>query len=227
MRKVASVTTPNCPSEPQTSRRIEIRAAKLDHGAIHQHHGHAHQVVGGHAVSEAMRAARIHRDIAADGTGKLRRGIGRVEETLRLHRAGDGKIGAPGLHADEAVVEIGFQHRGHSRHTKDHAVGRGQRPARKRGAGAARHHGHTHLVTDRQRVRHLLRGRGQDRGHGRAPVGGERVAFIGARFRRVRDHRVGGQDRAQARHELGLARQDRGVRRGHLHGASPRIGVIV
>ena len=75
-------------------------AADLDHRAVDQHHRHAEQVVGGDAVFQAMRAARVHADVAGDGAGELARRIGRVEEALMRDRAGDAEIGdarsAPG-----------------------------------------------------------------------------------------------------------------------------------
>ena len=38
-------------------RRIQMCATDLDNGAIHQDHGHAHQIVGGDAIFQAMRPA--------------------------------------------------------------------------------------------------------------------------------------------------------------------------
>ena len=48
-----------------------IRAADFRHRAVHQYHGHAQQVVGRHPVFQAMRPARVHRDVARDGAGEL------------------------------------------------------------------------------------------------------------------------------------------------------------
>ena len=50
---------------------IHMRPAHVNDCAVHQHHFDAKQVVGGHTVFQAMRPARIHRDIASDRTGKL------------------------------------------------------------------------------------------------------------------------------------------------------------
>ena len=63
---------------------VEMLAAEAQHLAGHQHHFEAEDVVGGHAVFQAMHAAGILRDIAADGAGDLRRRIGRVIEALGL-----------------------------------------------------------------------------------------------------------------------------------------------
>ena len=76
---------------------VEMLAAEPDDLAGDQHHLDAEHIVGGEAVFEAMHAAGILRDIAADGAGDLRGGIGRVIEALVLHRLGDGEIGDAGL----------------------------------------------------------------------------------------------------------------------------------
>ena len=93
MRRVASVTTPNCPSDPHSTPQqvvsggIQMRPADLHDLALHGDQRHPHQVVGRHPVLQAMRPARIHRDIARDGAGKLAGRIRRIEEPVRLHRS--------------------------------------------------------------------------------------------------------------------------------------------
>ena len=107
---------------------IEMRAADLDHLAVGHDHGHAQQVVGGHAVFQAMRAARVHRDVAGDGAGELARRVGGVEEPVLLHRAGDGEVGAARLHPDEAVVVVGLEHPVHPGDAEHHASAVGSAP---------------------------------------------------------------------------------------------------
>ena len=60
---------------------IEMLAAEPDDLAGDQHHLEAENVVGRHAVFQAMHAAGIFRHVAADGAGDLRRRIGRVIES--------------------------------------------------------------------------------------------------------------------------------------------------
>ncbi len=50
---------------------IKPGAADLDDFTIHHHHGDAQQIVGGHAIFEAMGAAGIHGNIAGYRTGQL------------------------------------------------------------------------------------------------------------------------------------------------------------
>ena len=51
------------------ARRIEMGTAHLNNLAVHHHHGHAEKIVGRHAVFQAMGTARIHGDVAGNGTG--------------------------------------------------------------------------------------------------------------------------------------------------------------
>ena len=200
--------------------RIHMRAADLDDGAVHLHHGDAEQVVGRHAVFQAMRAARIHRDVAGDGAGQLRGGIGGVEEAQLLDRAGDAEIGAPGLHPDDPIGGVGLQHPVHPRHPEDHRIGGGQRPARERGARAARHHRHVLLVTDPERRRDLLGGARQHHAERRAAIGGERVALVGAGLVGVVNHALGAKRLGEAAHHLRLPGHDARVGGWHLHDRS-------
>ena len=70
---------------------IEMLAAEADDLAGHQHHLEAEHVVGGQAVFQAVHAAGILRDVAADGAGDLRGRIGRVIEARVLDRLGDAR----------------------------------------------------------------------------------------------------------------------------------------
>ena len=81
-------------------------AADLDDLAGDQHDLAAEHIVGGHAVFQAMHAAGIFRDIAADRAGDLRRRIRRVIESGMRDRLADGEIGDAGLGHHHAVVEI-------------------------------------------------------------------------------------------------------------------------
>lgn len=105
-----------------------------------------------------MGAAGIHADIAADGTGKLRAGIGCIKETFRTGRIGNGKIGNARLHPRRAIVKIQFEDRGHLREADHHRILLRDRAAGKRGAGAPRHDRNTVTVAIFHHRRHLFRG---------------------------------------------------------------------
>ena len=136
MRTVASVAMPSWPSEPideahqVVARRIEVRAADLDHLAVHQHHLDAEDVVGCHAVLEAVRATRVHADVAGERAGELARRVGRIEEALRFDRLADAEIGDADLDAGHAVGIVDLQHPAHARNADHDGVLGGQRAAR-------------------------------------------------------------------------------------------------
>ena len=100
------------------------------------------------AVLQAMRAAGIFGDVAADAADRLRGGIGRVEIALRLDAAGDVQIDDAGLDDDAGVGEIDFEDAVHAREADDDAVFDGQRAAAQAGAGAARDEGDLFAMAD-------------------------------------------------------------------------------
>ena len=108
-------------------RRLAADAQDL---AAHQHDLAAEHVVGGHAVFQAMHAAGIFRDIAADRAGDLRRRVGRVVEAGVRHRLADREIGDAGLGDDDTVVEIDLADALELAEPEQHAVGERQRAAR-------------------------------------------------------------------------------------------------
>src|SRR6266702_3135469 len=120
MRTVISVTTPSSPAEPHDLAR-------------HEHQLTPEQVVGGHAVFEAVHAARILRHIAADRAGDLRGGIGRIVKAGGLDCLRDGESGDARFDDGEAVSEIDLADTIELGHAEKHAIGKGQRAARKRG----------------------------------------------------------------------------------------------
>ena len=58
----------------------------MDEVAVREDDFEAEDVRGGEAVLEAVRAAGVFRDVAADGADGLRGGIGGVEIILRARR---------------------------------------------------------------------------------------------------------------------------------------------
>ena len=120
--------------------RIEMLAAEPQDLAGDQHHLAAEHIICGQPVFEAVHAAGILRHIAPDRAGDLRGRIGRVIESLVLHRLGDGEIGDAGLHHGDAVGEVHLADALEFSHAEEDAVAERQRPSGQRGAGAARYH---------------------------------------------------------------------------------------
>ena len=165
-----------------------------------------------------MRPAGIHRDISADGAGELARRVGRVKEILFGHGARDAQIGAAGLNPDDPVAQIDLQHLIHPHQPEDNAIGRGQGAAGQRRTRAARHDRHALVMAQPQDRGDLFGCPGKDDGQRRTAIGGQRVAFIGARLHLVIDHRVAGQNRPKLCRDLRLAIQDTRLGLWHLHG---------
>ena len=65
---------------------IQMLAAETHHVAVRQDHLEAEDVVGGQAVFQAVHAARVLGDVAADRARDLAGRIGRVVEALMLDR---------------------------------------------------------------------------------------------------------------------------------------------
>ncbi len=209
--------------------RVQMLAAEADDLARRQHHFHAHQVVGGDAVLQAVGAAGIHADVAGDGAGELRGGIGRIEEAVARDRIGDAEIGDARLQRDRAVVVVDVQDLRHLRDADDDGVLQRQRPAGERGAGASRHHLDAALVAIGQDLAGFLGRLGQDDGQGRFLVGGQRVGLVGLDLVRMVDDAVGRRDQAAQRgDDLRPGGQDLGIGvRQADHGALRRWGKAV
>ena len=118
---------------------IEVLAAEAHHVAVRQHHLEAEQVVGGEAVFQAVHAARVLGDVAADRARDLARRIGRVIEALVLDRVGDAEIGDARLGDHAAVLEVDLEDAVELAEAQHDAVGQRQGAARERGAGTPRH----------------------------------------------------------------------------------------
>ena len=196
---------------------VEVLAAQPHHFAGHQHHLDAKKVVGRESVLQAVHAARVLRDVAADRAGDLRAGVGRVVEALVLDRLGDAEVGDAGLHAGAAVGVVDLEHAVELAHAQQDRVADRHRAARQRGAGAARHDLHAAVLAiaqDRGDLGHRL-GQHHDQRH--LAIGRQRVALVGTHAVEVVDHALARHDGAQRGDDLGPAGENGGIERRHLH----------
>ena len=223
MRRVASVTTPSCPSrpadkaQPVVCARIHVRAADLGHAAVHRDHRQPEQVVRRHPVFQAMRAARVHRDVAGNRAGKLGGRVGGIEEAGIFDRAGDGQVRAPGLDPDAAALMVDLENPGHPRNAKHDAVTCRQRPSGKGRAGTARHDRDALLAADAQHLRNFVRGTGEGDAERRAGVGRQRIALVRPGFDRIGLDVPVGKRGLQAADDSGLPAKHVWGGRGHVH----------
>ncbi len=188
-------------------------AADADDLAGHQHDLATREVVGGHAVFEAMHAAGILRHVAADGAGDLRGRIGRVVEAGMLDSLRHREIGHARLDHGDAVGKIDLADAVELGHAEENAVGQRQCAAGQRGAGSARHHLDALAVAIGEHAAHLLRGLRQHHHHGERPVGGEPVGLVGTHLPLGRDHALPRHDRLQRGHDT-VAAGEHGIIEG-------------
>ena len=130
---------------------LAARAAPLDHFAGAEHGFDAEHVVGGHAVFQAMGAAGVEGDIAADGANQR---AGRVRRVMQLvRRGGQRDLGIHHARLDHGnpLGGVQAQNPGQAVERDDDAVRHGQRAARQAGAAAARDKGQSLLVAEATR----------------------------------------------------------------------------
>ena len=190
---------------------VEMLAAQADHLARYQHHLHAQHVVGRHSIFQAMHAARILRDIAADGTGDLAGRIGGVIEAGIGDRLADAEIGHARLRRHRPVGQIDIEDTVEPSHSDHDGVGQRQCTARQRGARSARHHPRLEAPADLQYLRDLRCVTRQHHRHRTLPVGGQRIRFIGPQRLGRRNDTFPRHDQPQGRDQRVAARQHTGI----------------
>ena len=215
-------------AEEVVAGRVHRLAADIEDLAVQGDEARAEEIVGGDAVFEAMGAARVHRDIAADRAGELGGRIGRIEEALRPDCFRDREIGHARFDPRIAVGEVDLENAAHLGQRDDDGVLLRDRAARERGAGAARHDIDLLVAAEPHDARDLL-GRARQRDRERqAAVGGERVGLERAPPEFVGNQAFGRQDRREALDDRAAARQDRLVqaRKGDVGHGALNIGLF-
>ena len=173
--------------------RALVVARERDELAVGQDDVGGKHVVDREAVLQAVRAARVLGDVAADRADLLARRIGRVVEAVGGDRLRDSsRFVTPGSTTDARVLEVDLEHAVQPRQRDHDAVGNRQRAARETGARAARDKRHAVAVAERDdRLDVVRRARQHDELRDRA-VPGERVALVGAQLLGLGDHGVTG-----------------------------------
>ena len=190
---------------------VEVLAAEPNDVAVGRDELDAEHVVRREAVLQAMHAARILGDVAADRARDLARRIGRVVEALGRDCVADREVGDAGLRDDAAVRVVDVEYSIELTEADDDGVGRRYRAARQRRAGAARHDLHA-----------FARGVAQDRGDfgrrlrqrdGERPlsVRRQRIGLVRREPHVVVDDVAFAHEPAERAHDLGAARDERGV----------------
>ena len=200
---------------------IEMLAAETHDVAVRQHHLEAENVVGGEPVLQAVHAARVLGDVAADRARDLAGWIGRVVEAFVLDRIGDAEIGDARLGDHAAVLEVDLQDAIELAQAQHDAVGERQGATRERGSRAPRHDLDPLRIAQLQDRGDLRRGARQDHRHRHRAIGGQAIALVGAQLVLIGDHALARNDRAQSRHDRIALGERRLIGFGHAHGGSP------
>ena len=153
----------------------------------------ADHVVGGEAVLQAVRAAGVLRDVAADRADLLARRVRRVVVAVRCRRLGDVEVDHARLDDGTLVLTAYGGDGAHPRRHDQHALGVRQRPTGQPGPGAAGDVRHLVLgarTDDSGELRSVL---GYDDQGGRHAVVREPVALVGPQPCPVGDHALLGQ----------------------------------
>ena len=204
---------------------VEPAAAETDDLAVREHHGQPGHVVDREPVLEAVRAARVLGDVAADRAHLLAGGIGRVVEPVGSDRVGHLEVRHAGLDDDSLRVEVDVEHAVHARQRDDDALGDRERAAGEAGAGAARDEGDPVLVAGADDRLDVLRRLDQaDRGRDHPPPG-QPVALVGAEILGLEQQRVRGQHGFERRDELGLERHAGDSKEAGRFRPGPRRGI--
>src|ERR1043166_2348347 len=95
-------------------------------------------MIGGGSIFEAMNAAGVLGNVAADRAGRLTRRIGNVIEIIRRDGARQMGIYQARLDARDAILSVDFENLAHARQFDHYASIDRQRTSRESCAGAAR-----------------------------------------------------------------------------------------
>ena len=200
---------------------VQVLAADPHHLAVRQHQLQPQHVVGGEAVFQAVHAARVLGDVAADRAGDLARRVGRIVEARLRDRIRDAEVGHARLRDHAAVLEVDLEDPVELAEPQHDPVGERQSAARERGAGAARHDLDPLGIAQAQDLGHLRGGLGQHDRHRHRAVGREAIALIGAQLVLGRDHPLARHDLPQAQHDLRALGERRRVGLRHAHRGGP------
>ena len=152
--------------------------AELEAAPVGQHELEREHVIGGGAVLQRVRAARVLGDVAAERARELARRIGRVEQAVRPRRGREVGVDHAGLDDRDAVVRIERADPVQARALDhDRAVVR-ERAAREPRPGAARHERHAVLAARAHDPLHLLARFGKHHRGGLRGVQREAVALV-------------------------------------------------
>ena len=178
-------------------------AAQPHHFAVGQHDLEAEHVVGGHPVAEAVGAAGVEGDVAADGAHRLARRVGRVVEAVRLAGGRDVEVDHAGLDDGDPVERVDPQDAVHPVEGDHDALLDRHRAARQAGARPAGHEGHAGGMTETHGLHDFGLRLRQHHGARPGAEGREPVALVRRQRGRARQQPVGRVEPSEIRQQIG------------------------
>jgi hypothetical protein len=163
---------------------------QLDELSVRQDDLGGEDVIDGEAVLEAVGAARVLGDVAADRADLLRRGVGRVVEARVRDGSRHVEVRDPRLDDDLGALDVDLEDPGQPRERDDDPLRNRERAARQTRAGAAGDERYSPLVADPDDRLHLFDAARKRHERGHDAGAGETVALVRPQLFRLRD-RVG------------------------------------
>ena len=202
---------------PVRAHGLDAVAPEAHDLAVGQHGLDPEHVVARHPVLEAVRAARVEGEVAADRADGLARRVGRVGQPVARGGPADVEVDDAGLDDGGARVRVDAQDAVEPVERDDDPARHRQRPARQRRAAPARDERDALAVAEADHLDDLLARLGQHDGDRPLVEGGERVRAEGGERGRRRQQAFAEAEVAQ-RPQQGVRAPGRlgRRRRGHV-----------
>ena len=172
------------------ARILPRRPAQPHHRPVAQDPFKPQDVVRGHAVGEAVRAARVLRHVSADGARLLARGVRRVPQAVGGRRLRDVQVDHAGVDQGRLARSVDLMDAAHPGQRQQQAPVGGNRAAAQTRACAPGHHRQLVFVGYGDHPRRLLRRGWKDHHLRQRPVHGG-VVLVGQQLvRAVKDVRT-------------------------------------
>jgi hypothetical protein len=178
--------------------RVRRARSDLERFAGGRQRAHGEHVMHGQAVLQAMHAARVFGDVAAQRAGDLRRRIGRVIEPEGRGGFREREVAHAGLHDGGARDRVDLEDLLEFRQRQQDPLAVRQCAARETRAGAARDDRYFELMAEPEDRLHLRFGLGQDGDERQLAVRGQAVAFVGPQVLLDGEQAVGRQQAGEA-----------------------------
>ena len=181
-------------SAPVGADVFTARAAPLHDLAGGEHGFDPEDVVRGHAVFQAVRAAGVEGDVAADGANGLAGGVGRKVQAVRCRGEGHVEVDHAGLDDGDALRRVEAEDAVEAIERDDDAIRDGKRAAGEAGAAAARDEGQALRVAEADEGDDFVWRLGKSDGQRARAKRREPVAFIRREALRLHEYAPGGED---------------------------------